>query len=51
MKRSIFQERPGNTEMAYWPPMHTTKFIRWVGMQIENKTHNRAMKIVSARLG
>ena len=51
MKRSIFQEKPGNTEMAYWPPIHTTKFIRWVGMQIENMTHNRTMKIVLARLG
>ena len=48
MKRSIFQERRGNTEMAYWLLIHTTKFISWVGMQTENKTHDGT---VSARLG
>ena len=33
-------------QMAYWPSIHTTKFIRYVGMQSQNMTHLGTMKIV-----
>ena len=29
IKRRIYWKRPGKSQMAYWPSIHTTNLIRW----------------------
>ena len=38
--------RDANMQMAYWPPTHSSKFIRGVRMQSQNMTHAGTMRIM-----
>ena len=48
--RNVYQGRPENMQMAYGPPICTTRFIRQVVVQSQIMTHTETMKTVWTRL-